>query len=132
MIIPGCVLLMLTNHVYTCNKSIFQSFVMSCFLFMINWVSAWLLFNANSAFFQQYNGEKKLIFNEMMMRPPLYKLSWIFIIVLAHWYNSPRVDMSPHSDILFWFQVNQSLLFLLNAACLTMIYKTLHRTLKIE
>jgi hypothetical protein len=40
-------------------------------------------------------------------------------ILLAHWNNSPRVDMSLHSDILFWFRANlQSLLFLLNAACL--------------
>jgi hypothetical protein len=38
--------------------------------------------------------------------------------VLAHWNNSPRVDMSLHSDILFWFRANQSLLFLLNAAWL--------------
>jgi len=30
-----------------------------------------LLFNANSAFFQQYHGENKLIFNEMM-RSALY------------------------------------------------------------
>jgi len=39
-------------------------------------------------------------------------------MVLTQWNNSPRIDMSPHSDTLFWFQVNQSLLFLLNAACL--------------
>jgi hypothetical protein len=44
-------------------------------------------------------------------------LSWIFI-VLAHWNNSPRVDMSLHSDTLFWFRPNHSLIFLLNAACL--------------
>ena len=37
--------------------------------------------------------------------------------MLAHWNNSPRVDMSPHLDTLFWFRANQSLLFLLNAAC---------------
>jgi hypothetical protein len=30
--------------------------------------SEWVLFNANSANFQQYHGENKLIFNEMMMR----------------------------------------------------------------
>jgi hypothetical protein len=42
---------------------------------------------------------------------------WIFI-VLAHWYNSPRVDMSLHSDTLFWFRASQSFLFLHNAACL--------------
>jgi hypothetical protein len=35
------------------------------------WVSA-LLFNANSAIFQLYNGQNKLIFNEMMMRSALY------------------------------------------------------------
>ena len=41
-----------------------------------------------------------------------------FFIVLAHWNNSPRVDMSLHSDALFWFRADQSLLFILNAACL--------------
>jgi hypothetical protein len=33
-------------------------------------------------------------------------------------FNSPRVDMSLHSDTLFWFRANQSLLFLLNPVCL--------------
>ena len=37
-------------------------------------------------------------------------LSWIFI-VLVHWNNSLRIDMSPHSDTLSWFWSNQSLLF---------------------
>jgi hypothetical protein len=49
-------------------------------------VSEWLLVNANSAIFQLYHGENKLIFNEMMMRSALYKtnaLSWI-CIVLVH------------------------------------------------
>jgi hypothetical protein len=36
-------------------------------------------------------------------------LSWIFI-VLAYWNNSPRIDTSLHSDTLFWFRANQSLL----------------------
>ena len=31
------------------------------------WVSKWLLLNANSAIFQLYHGENKLNFNEMMM-----------------------------------------------------------------
>ena len=55
-----------------------------------------------------------------MMRSALYlnnTLSWIFI-VLAHWNNSQRIDMSSHSDTSSWFRDNQSLLFLLNAACL--------------
>ena len=42
--------------------------------------------------------------------------TWIFI-VLAHWNNSPLVDMSLHSNTLFWFRAKQSLFLLLNAAC---------------
>jgi hypothetical protein len=38
---------------------------------------------------------------------------------LTRWINnSQRVDMSLHSDTLFWFQAKQSLLFLLNDAFL--------------
>jgi hypothetical protein len=44
-------------------------------------------------------------------------LNWIFI-VLAHWNNRPWVDISPHSDTLSRFWANQSLLFLVIAACL--------------
>ena len=83
-------------------------------------LSEWLLFNTNSANFQLYHGEIKLIFNEMMMRSALYQinlLSWLFI-GLAHWNNSPQIDMSPHLDILLLFLANQSLVFLLNAMCL--------------
>jgi hypothetical protein len=36
--------------------------------------------------------------------------------VLAHWNNSPRLDMSLHSATLFWYPANQSLILLLNAA----------------
>ena len=82
---------------------------------MSEWVGEWLLFNANSAIVQLYHGDK-LIFNDMM----IYYIntpSWI-CIVLAHWNNSPRVDMTLQSDRLSGFQANQSLLFLSNAACL--------------
>jgi hypothetical protein len=41
---------------------------------------------------------------EMMMM--MYTLSWI-LIVLDHWNNSLQVDMSLHSDTLFWFRENQ-------------------------
>jgi hypothetical protein len=63
-------------------------------------ISRWLLFNANSALFQLYHGQNKLIFNEMMMRSAMYltnTFGWIFI-VLSHWKNRPRIDISPHSD----------------------------------
>jgi hypothetical protein len=73
-------------------------------------VSEWLLFNGNSSIFQLYHGENKLIFNEVMMRSASFytnMLSWIFI-VLTQWNNSPHIDMSLHSDTLFWFRANQS------------------------
>jgi hypothetical protein len=41
-------------------------------IFFLEWVSEWLLFNANSAIFQLYHGETKLIFNEMLMMSALY------------------------------------------------------------
>jgi len=61
-----------------------------------------LFFNANSTILQLYHGENKLIFIEMMMRSALHKtntLCWIFL-VLAHWNNSPRIHISPHSETL--------------------------------
>jgi len=36
-------------------------------------VSDCLLFNTNSAIFQLYHGENKIIFNEMMKRSALYQ-----------------------------------------------------------
>ena len=68
-------------------------------------MSEWLLFNAKWAFLWDDDDADQT------------HLSWIFI-VLAHWNNSPRVDMSFYSDTLFWFLTNQSRLFLLNATCL--------------
>jgi hypothetical protein len=39
-------------------------------------------------------------------------------IVSAHWNKSTQVDTSLYSHTFYWFWVNQSLLLLLNAACL--------------
>jgi hypothetical protein len=39
------------------------------------YASEWLLFNTNSAIFQLYQDENKLIFNEMMMRSALYYIN---------------------------------------------------------
>ena len=83
-------------------------------------VSEWLLLKNNSAIFQLYHGENKLIFNEIMIKFALFqtnKLSW-FVIALVHCNNCLRVDMSLHSDTLFWFRANQSLFLLLHAAWL--------------
>ena len=53
----------------------------------------------------------------MMRRSALFSTNTLSI-VLAHWNNDTRVDMSVHTDTSFWLWDNQSLLFLLNAACL--------------
>jgi len=39
---------------------------------ILQWVNEWLLFIVNSAIFQLYHGENKLIFNEMMMKSALF------------------------------------------------------------
>ena len=69
---------------------------------------------------QRYHGENKLILMRWWWGPLCTRPTPLvgFFIVLAHWNNSPRVDMSPHLDTLSWFQTNKSLLFILNAACL--------------
>jgi hypothetical protein len=77
--------------------------------FLHLWVNEWLLFNKN-----------KLRLIRCWWGPlcnHANKLSWIFI-VLAHWNNSPRVDMSLHSDTLSWFRANQSLFLLFNTVYL--------------
>ena len=47
------------------------------------------------------------------------RLVGFLYIVLAHWNNSLRIDMSPRWHTLSWFLSTQFLLFLLNATCLT-------------
>ena len=76
------------------------------------------MFSTNSEIFQLYCGENKLIFNKMMMRSALYQtntLSWM-CIVLSHCNNSPRIDMTLHSDTIFRFRAKQSFLLLTAAS----------------
>jgi hypothetical protein len=68
--------------------------------------------------FRLYHGENKLIFNDDVVRFVLDQHAELDFIVPAHWNNNPRINMPLHSDTLFWFRANQSLLLLLNAACL--------------
>jgi hypothetical protein len=79
-------------------------------------MSDWLLFNVKWAKFQLYHDENKLLLmrwwwcllcNNM--------LSWI-LMVLVQWNISLWVDMSHHSDILFWFRANKLIPFY--ATCL--------------
>jgi len=92
---------------------------------VLEWVSEWLLFNANSVIFQLYQVNFQCDDDEVRFVLDQH-LSWIFI-VLAHWNNSLWIYMSPHSDTLSWFIfiANHSVLFLLNinAACLAEMQK---------
>jgi hypothetical protein len=59
---------------------------------------------------QLHHGENKLHFDDMSSDVRRV------VFLIAHCNNSPRVDMSLHSDRLF--RANQSLLLLLSATCL--------------
>jgi hypothetical protein len=75
-------------------------------------MSEWLLFNTNSAIFQLYQ------WDDDEVRFVLDQHAELDLYSASSLNNSPRADMSLHSDTLFWFRANQSLLFLLNDACL--------------
>jgi hypothetical protein len=52
--------------------------------------------------------------------PLQYRIGGVMISVIAllliHWSKSPRINMSHHADILYWFRAYQYLPVLLNAA----------------
>jgi alcohol dehydrogenase YqhD (iron-dependent ADH family) len=52
--------------------------------------SEWVLLNANSAIFQLYHGEDKLIVNEMMMNSTLYYNNTLNRKMAANKYNYPN------------------------------------------
>jgi hypothetical protein len=62
-------------------------------------VSEWLLFNGNSAIFQLYHGENKLIFDEMMMRSALYKTNMLTGFQLDFYYTKVKW---PNSYKFLW------------------------------
>ena len=74
--------------------------------------SGWLVFYAKWASCQ--------ISQAMMTMSTFYQTNTLSLsfIVLAHWNNRSRVDMSLHSDTLFCFRANQSLVLFLNYALL--------------
>ena len=71
----------------------------------IKWMSEWLLFNTKLAIFSYIIATTSYI-------------RWALGTRLTRWNNSPQVDMSLHSDALYWFQANQSFHFLLIDTCL--------------
>ena len=76
-----------------------------------------MLFYPKWIIFQLHHGENKLYwymyFNEMMMMSALHLVGFFFNQI-----NSPRIDMTHHSNTLFWFRAHRSLPFRLNAASL--------------
>ena len=104
------------------NKLQFVSYIMvrtSYNLSAISW-------REQVTFFQLYYGENKYIFSAISwweratMRWCLLctRQTRSVVFVLAYWTISLRVDMSLYSDTLSLFQAYQSLLLLLNVACL--------------
>jgi hypothetical protein len=86
---------------------------------LLNKISEWLLLNTTSAMYRLYHGENKLYFNEMMMFACTMQTHLVdFYSASSLRQQSMDRHMLPHSDTLSWFRANQSLLFLLNAACL--------------
>jgi hypothetical protein len=69
-------------------------------------VSELLLFKANSAIFQLFWWWEQFNFqwDPLCTRPT--RLNGFFI-VLAHWNNSPWIDLLTHCDTLPWFQANE-------------------------
>jgi len=66
-------------------------------------VSERLLFNANSAIFQLYHGENKLICNEMMMRSALLltnTLGWFFYSASSLKQQSADIHVAPLGHII--------------------------------
>jgi hypothetical protein len=91
------------------------------FLVSSNKSSEWLLFNAKSAMFSAIWWREQVNFqwedDEVCF--VLEQHAYLNVMVLYYWSNRLRIDMLPHSDTLSWIWANQSLLFLLNTACLT-------------
>ena len=93
-----------------------------CILYIhVQWVSEWLLFKIKWSLFQQYHSENKLHAMKWWWCPlrtiDTNRFYWIFI-VLAHWNNSPWVDIFHHSDT-SWLRATESLFLLLKAVCWT-------------
>jgi hypothetical protein len=103
------------------------------FLYLQSSVSDWSLFHAKSSMFLLYHGENKLIFNETLdwrYKKTTFKV--ILSVDAFHVVMHQVVKVLNSVDnflLLFWlhvsplthiiqFRANQSLLFLLNAACI--------------
>ena len=67
-------------------------------------VSEWLLFNAKSAIFQLYHVKNKLIDDDVEVRFVLDQHTELGVYSASSLkQQSVRVNMSLHSDTLFWF-----------------------------
>jgi hypothetical protein len=82
-------------------------------------VIEWLLLNASSASFVAIPWREQVNFqwDDDEVRWYYTNTLSLIYIVPVHWnkINSPWIDMSPHSNTIFWFRANHCLLFLFNA-----------------
>ena len=64
----------------------------------------------NDKFLQLYHGKSNLLFGEITMMYAFVQDQHTELdsfIVIAHWYNSPRIVMRLHSDTIKWFSANK-------------------------
>ena len=81
--------------------------------------SEWLLFKAKSAIFQLFHGENKFFqLNDDDVLFVLDQHAELAFYSASSLKQQSGERKSLYSDTLFWFRANQSLPFLLNAACL--------------
>ena len=82
--------------------------------------SEWLLCNANSAPFSAISWREQVSFqwDDDEVCFVLDQHAELDFSYSARSLNQQNADISLHSDIIFWFRANQSLLFLINAVCL--------------
>ena len=113
-------LCIITNHFfffYHQSFLVLPQIISKCMIFS-EWVI--VVYSQLSSFFS-YIMERTIYISMRWLLSPLWTRPTLFveiIIVLSHWSNSLQIGMSLHLDTLSWFKANQSLLLLLNAACL--------------
>ena len=91
-----------------------MTFTLTLFTILVDWLIDWLLFNANSAI--SWREQVNFQWDDDEFRFVLDQHTEVdFLLVLAHWNNSPRIYMSPYSDTLSWFR--RQPLFALSSYC---------------
>jgi hypothetical protein len=99
-----------TDHVARYNSTLAFHLLSQCNIFVGNQgkVKLHVLLIVNVSY-REWTGAVNFQWDDDEIRFVLDQQAELVSIVLAHWNNSPRVDISLHSDKLFWFRANIAL-----------------------